>query len=361
LLAASKAVWITLTSSTWTIWKNCGRIPKRRHQRGASRGDDDWKYRDLKGYYEKKLSLCGNAGERKLARHLLYEPLKVCQVNEKGNELCQPGTSKKLAVAANLLATSIVLNVDTETLQKVKQTLERHSISKLEALLKRILTKGDVIESTRCPKLELKNFGNLPLSEQGRAECIAKAENAYRRALDLLSIMKCNLVTGLPDRFKQTFKDYFGDPDAKVDVGKLGFHGGAPPTLTGSPTRAALVRAVLDCVWQGLQTRPVRLYFGGGTIIPDVKAYTNQKVRNLERINVHLAYGFFAEHGVQAIKGDKSSRAGVLIHEFTHALAGTLDVNRAFSAFRCKQLAEQGQSALANAQNYAFFVEDALG
>jgi hypothetical protein len=104
------------------------------------------------------------------------------------------------------------------------------------------------------------------------------------------------------------------------------------------------------------------LYFGGGTIIPpSVRAYTNQKVRNDGRINVHLAYGFFTDHGEHAIKGTASSRVGVLIHEFTHALAGTVDVHRDFSHNKCRELAKQGENALTNAQNYASFVEDALG
>jgi Lysine-specific metallo-endopeptidase len=329
---------------------------------GGIPGHDDREYRDLKQYYDQKVSTwaSGTDTEKQRARNLVYEPLKVCHVKPEGKELSLPGLSKKLAVAANLLAMSIVQNIDEATLRKERANLERLSISDLEASLKKILTKGDLVNSTRIRDLEFKNFASLPVSEGRRAQYMAAAEKAFERALDLLSITKCNLVNGIRPRFEGTFKAYFGDPDAKVEVGKLGFQGGAPPTLTGSPTRGAVVRAVLDGVWQGLRTRPVRLYFGGGTVIPKVKAYTNQKVRNQGRINIHLGYDFFTVHGEQPMKGVESSRAGVLIHELTHALAGTIDEGGAFSHHRCRQLAKF-DCALTNAQSYACFVEDALG
>jgi hypothetical protein len=284
----------------------------------------------------------------------------VCKLKPDGNELSLPGLSKELAVAGNLLAMSIVQNLDTEVLQKEKVILEPLSISSLEASLKTILTKGDLVQSARIPKLELKNFGSL---NQQRAQYTADAEKAFEHALDLLSRMKCTLTaaSGIPPRCKPTFKAYFGEPDAEVDVRTLGFSHGAPPLLiVGSLTRGAVVCAVLDCVWQSLRTRPVRLYFGGGTIIPNVKGYTNQKVRNQGRINVHLAHSFFTEHGQQAIKDRMSSRGGVLIHEFTHALAGTVDAVGT-SVGECKELAKRGQGALINAQSYAFFVDDTVG
>jgi hypothetical protein len=237
--------------------------------------------------------------------------------------------------------------------------------------LKTILAKGDLVVLTENPTLELKNFGSMPASEELRANYIAGAKKAFEHALDLLSKMKCDLAFGIPQRFKQTFKDYFGDPEVKVDVGKLKFAQGASPLstfeqgerrqLTGTETRGVVVRAVLDCVWKGLRTAPVRLYFGGGTIIPNVKAYTNIKVRKDGRVNVHLAIDFFSQHTDKAIKGVNSSRGGVLIHEFTHALAGTVDVGMAMSSGQCKLLTQQGEGALINAQSYAFFVEDTVG
>ncbi|WP_222945921.1 hypothetical protein, partial [Paraburkholderia podalyriae] len=58
------------------------------------------------------------------------------------------------------------------------------------------------------------------------------------------------------------------------------------------------------------------------------------------------------------------SRGAGLIHEFTHALAGTIDVDQAFMPGRCWALAKDrdfGPRVLANAQSYASFVEDAFG
>ena len=247
---------------------------------GGIPGDDDREYRDLKQYYDKKVSIWAQSGtdtEKRRARDLVNDPLEVCKLKPDGKELCKQDGSNKLAVAANLLAMSIVLNIDTETLKKCKEIAEPRSISNLEASLKTILTKGDLVKSTRIPNLELKNFGSLPLSKGRRAQYIAAAENAYQGAKALLTTMNQKWSassTGIPEQFKQTFRAYFGDPDAKVDVVKLGFQGGAPivvvmfyrslgSVLTGSQTRWALVRAVLNCVWQGLQTKTVRLYLGG--------------------------------------------------------------------------------------------------
>jgi Lysine-specific metallo-endopeptidase len=420
LLAARKVVWDHTDEFDMKNLEMLWAYIKKQVPSGGIPGDDDRQYRDLKQYYEKKLSVYDKSDrpdeEKRQARDVVNEPLNVCNLDPEGNELYQPDTSKKLAVAAKqvptrlrpdvycptdpptkklavaatLLATSIVLNVDTETLQKVKQTLERRSISNLEALLKLMLTKGDLVVSERFPiSLELKNFGSLPLSKGRREQYIAAAENAYGCAVDLMMTMNQKWPassTGIPEQFKQTFRTYFGDPNAKVDAVKLGFYPCAPVRLVMnyrslasmsnfSQPRWACVRAVLNCVWQGLQTKMVRLYFGGSAIIPDTAAYHSFPERSSHpgRINVHLAYDFFSRRSENAIKGEKSSRAGVLIHEFTHALAGTtdaelaphalagtVDAELAYSAAQCKRLAEK-ESALTNAQSYAFFVEDALG
>jgi hypothetical protein len=75
---------------------------------GGIPGDDDRAYRDLKQYYEKKVSEWrdGTLLEKKRARELVDDPLDVCGLTREGNGLCQPSKSKELAVAANLLAMS---------------------------------------------------------------------------------------------------------------------------------------------------------------------------------------------------------------------------------------------------------------
>src|SRR5689334_8649675 len=92
---------------------------------GGIPGDDGRQYRDLKAFYE--------SGELKPdksklgALDMVTEPLKVCGLTPEGNELCQPGISpKKLAVAAYLLAMSIIQNVDYPTLKHYAKIFERH-------------------------------------------------------------------------------------------------------------------------------------------------------------------------------------------------------------------------------------------
>jgi hypothetical protein len=345
---------------------------------GGIPGHDDRQYRDLQQYYERKVTALDNTDhpeeDKRRAVDLVNDPLAVCGLTREGRELCQPGKSKELAVAANLLAMSIIKNYDRPKLQRFKQKLDRYPTIPPETL-KIMLTKGDLVASERFPiSLELKNFGSVTFQEWGQKEFIAVAENAYDRAVNLLREMDqwSASSTGIPKQFKQTFRTYFGDPDAKVDAVKLGFAPGAPvrmvmfhrslSTSTFSQTRWAWVRAVLNCVLRGLQTNMVRLYFGGRALTGVLEAYTRlpDNTRHPGRINVHVGFDFFAERGERALKGEKSSRAGVLIHEFTHVLAGTVDAELAYSAGQCKALAEK-ESALTNAQSYAFFVEDALG
>jgi hypothetical protein len=81
---------------------------------GGIPGDDDREYRDLKQCYEQKVSkwASGTDTEQRQARDLVNDPLNVCHVKPNGGELSLPGLSNKLAVAANLLAMSIVQNID---------------------------------------------------------------------------------------------------------------------------------------------------------------------------------------------------------------------------------------------------------
>ena len=118
---------------------------------------------------------------------------------------------------------------------------------------------------------------------------------------------------------------------------------------------------MLDSVFQGLQARKVRVYFGGVVLVPGVHGYTRVgKVRDGQRVNVHVSQRFFNYYREKAIKGARPSRAGALIHEFTHAFADTDDVGFSYEAGLCKALAAT-ESALINAQNYTLFVDDALG
>ncbi|WP_429534875.1 hypothetical protein [Paraburkholderia sp. WC7.3d] len=165
--------------------------------------------------------------------------------------------------------------------------------------MKILLSTGDVFQSKRFPSLQLKNFNSVSLGfESVQSAFLLGAENAFENATDLLTLMHQRLLhasSGIPEQYKETFTSYFGNPDDKVDVAALGFQGGSELGLSGSQTRSALVRAVLQCVWKGIQMRPVRLYYGGGSVIPNVRAYAPdlKTVRRNGKINIHLAIDFF--------------------------------------------------------------------
>ncbi|MDH6146546.1 MULTISPECIES: hypothetical protein [Paraburkholderia] len=330
------------------------------------------KFRDLQQYHEKKVSRWENAGGASVrkAGELITDPLEVCGLRRESTLLSTPDNPKRIAVAAMLLAMSIVLNLDEDTLRKAKPILERRDILDLEMRLKILLSTGDVFQSTRFPSLQLKNFNSVSIGfESVQTTFILGAENAFESATDLLTLMHQRLLhasSGIPEQYKETFTSYFGNPDEKVDVAALGFQGGSELGLSGSQTRSALVRAVLQCVWKGIQMRPVRLYYGGGSVIPNVRAYAPdlKTVRRDGKINIHLAIDFFSLEQQVIHDGMSISRGAGLIHEFTHALAGTIDVDQAFMPGRCRALAKDrdfGPRALANAQSYASFVEDAFG
>ena len=329
------------------------------------------KFRDLKQYHEKKVSRWVEVGktQRRRAEELIDDPLGVCQLRRTDSELTRE-RADEVPVVAMLLAMSIVLNLDEDTLRRAKAILERRDVQDIEMRLKSLLSKGDVVKSTRFPKLELKNFKSVSLGfESVEATYSAAAEDAYDGARDLLTKMGQQLLqvpSGIPMQFKGRFTEYFGNPDAIEDVAKLGFQGGAELGLSDRQPRSAVVRAVLGCVWKGIESKTMRLYFGGGTVIPKVEAYVPdiKSARRDGRINVHLAIGFFSHDQRVIHDGMSVSRGGVLVHELTHALAGTIDVGQAFMPGICKSLTNEkvwGTDALVNAQSYASFVEDAFG
>jgi hypothetical protein len=329
------------------------------------------KYRDLEAYHAKKLERWAEGGTRiqLRANGLIDDPLLVCGLKRNGTELTDHA-AKAIPVVAMLLAMSIVLNVNEDTLRKARTILAKSSAGDIEGRLKRLLSTGDLIASVPFPRLQLKNFKSVSIgTERVVDQYVTGAEEAYGAALDLLKVMSSQLLqapSGMPIQFNKTFTSYFGNPDDEQEVMKLGFQGGAQLGLGGTQPRSAIVRAVLNCVWRGVQSRNVRLYFGGGSVIPNVVAYTPEleKTHKDGRVNIHLAIDFFDHDRRVNHDGMSVSRGGVLIHEFTHALAGTIDVGQAFVPGLCKNLTNEklwGASALTNAQSYASFVEDAFG
>jgi hypothetical protein len=142
-----------------TLWAY---IKKQVPPGGIAGGDDDRQYRDLQQFYEAKL-LRATAEEKQQVRAGINDSLELCGLKPDGCDLSQQGKSKELAVAAHLLAMSIIKSCDYQALQKRKEFLDSYAKLPLGALneaLKIMLTKGDLVESERFPKLELKNFGS---------------------------------------------------------------------------------------------------------------------------------------------------------------------------------------------------------
>ena len=339
----------------------------RMHGAEGIEGDipQEGRFRDLKQYHQHKIAQweeVATTREINNINDLIKSPLEICNIRDDGNELSQPDASSKIAVAAMLLAMSIVLNLKYATLERAKAILDRLPAHEINARLRSVLTKGDLVESILYPRLQLKNFKSVSLGyETVESSYSASAESAYGVALDLLNRMHGEFVSSksLPPRLENKFGEYFGPPDAVRDVNLLGFRGGCG--LSGKQSAYDVVRAVLGRLWPTVEKRRVRLYYGGGTIVPNVVAYTNMKSRDEGRINVHLAIGFFSDHNVTR-DIFSTSRAGIVIHELTHALAGTIDVGQAFTPGQCRTLARNSpQSALVNAQNYASFTEEAYG
>ena len=77
--------------------------------------------------------------------------------------------------------------------------------------------------------------------------------------------------SGIPMQFKGKFSDYFGNPDAIGDVAKLGFQGGAELGLADRQTRSTVVRAVLNCVWKGIESRTCASTSGEAALFPSWK------------------------------------------------------------------------------------------
>ena len=208
------------------------------------------KFRDLKQYHDKKISRWKNVGgmQERRAKELIDDPLDVCKLQREGNELSTRDRSHEVPVVAMLLAMSIVLNIDEATLRKAKAILEKRDVGDIEMRLKSLLSKGDVVQSTRFPRLELKNFKSVSLGfERVEANYSAAAEDAYEGATDLLTQMRQQLLqasSGIPMQFKKTFTDYFGKSRRHRGCRKARISGRRRAGIGRSSKRSTVVRAV---------------------------------------------------------------------------------------------------------------------
>lgn len=313
-------------------------------------------YRDLNAYFREKIDNPSN--DKGDVRLMASRALKVAGLNQNryshtASTLDQPGNAHKRACAATLLAMSIIRDTGESLLTNDYKRLQKMQTSAVVAELLLLLKKGDTVRSTRHPKLELKNF-----SSAGTRTSLWKVEieDAYARAHDLL--LRCEmsfLPPSLPlaSKIRQSFTDYFGDPDTIVDTSTIPFGAGAKPSWgTKNQSRLTVAREVLRRVCRNFVRQEVRIYFGGRSIDAGTFAYVSGATNPTK---IHVGGMFFTK-----VQTGLGSEAGTIVHECTHTFAATRD--HKYRSDPCKQLAvSEPLKALSNADSYKFFVESAFG
>lgn len=313
--------------------------------------------RDLQDYVVAKFNNTSNdQGDVVL---MVTRALKVAGLDDStssaaASTLNQPGQEKKRAVAAALMAMSIIRDTDKEGLKANKLRLDKMLAPAILSELGALLTKGDSSISRRHPKLELKNFKSTGTL---LSRYTADVEDAFSRTHDML--LKCEMTFlflrgPLSGRIATAFNDYFGDPNATIDTTTIPFQSGAgrPTFPTAVQPRVAVVREVMKRVCRNFVRQNVRISFGGKSIDAGTNAYVSGKTNPTK---VHVAAGFFNKPKIGL-----STAAGTIVHECTHTFARTDD--HKYQSDPCKAMAlTKPAKALSNADSYRFFVEAAFG
>jgi hypothetical protein len=318
-------------------------------------------YRDLQVYFDQKLNnpLNDRGDVQVMARRALTVAGLGDRLSTNVSTLDQPGNEKTRAVAATLLAMSIVRDDRDADLINGRNRLSRMNTPMVESELLSILKRGDLVDSRDFRNLQLRDFG----SAGSRANLWkAQTEDAFRLATDLLEKCEQQFLVGtdrpLKPRIASAFVDYFGNPAASIDTTTLVFSakpnhfGGRPVWTPPNATHLEVVQEVMRRACQNFLRKKVLIPFGGPRVDSGTKAYAPGKI-NPTRI--HVSGRFFA----QPSKG-LGSMGGTLVHECTHAFARTRD--HEYGSNECKALVLTDlKKALSNADNYRFFVEAAFG
>jgi hypothetical protein len=282
--------------------------------------------------------------------------------------LDQPANAADAAVAAAVLAASVISAPTPTQLQVLHARLTQGGLNMAQAELRNVLTCGDVSTVRGHRNLILKNFTSTGLNRQAY---VRSAVAAYDQAKVLLSRASWRFIWRddflLFPRTRRCFRRYFGDASENVTVAQIPVSG----KLTGFKprvSRRALVRYVLHEIHRHAFSRDqVRLYFGGkhSKILPifapnnpipidlDVNIGYNRTHPDVgEATRIHLSSVFFDLPPLL--------RAGNIVHELSHAWIGTKDW--ASGDQQCSSLASSGSlQALANADSYQWFVIEAFG
>jgi len=313
-------------------------------------------YRDLQAYFDEKVANPSNEADD--VKAMARRALKAAGLDDNldsvvASTLDQPANAAKRACAAALMAMSVIRDTKGTELTVNLSRLGKMATPMVLAEMLAILSKGDMVRSTRHPKLELKNF----VSAGTRASLWKReTEDAYGRAHDML--LRCEMQflfsrgNALGGLIATAFTDYFGDPAAQIDTTTIPFGTGAKPTwTTANQTRLEVVREVLRRVCRNFVRQEVRMYFGGRSIDSGTFAYVSGKTNPTK---IHLGGAFFTK-----AKEGLGSEAGTVVHECTHTFARTKD--HAYRSDPCKALALNNPGkALSNADSYKFFVEAAF-
>ncbi|AND69066.1 hypothetical protein ATSB10_16120 [Dyella thiooxydans] len=311
--------------------------------------------RDLYTYFHEKLDNPSN--DRGDVREMANRALRVAGLRPRNSSqastLDAPENADLRARAAALLAMSIIRDMSENELTSQYARLRKLNQSAVLSELRVTLKKGDVVQSRKHPKLEMKNF-----SSAGTRASIWRheIEDAYEKTHGMLLQCEMRFLVGgttLTGPLDTAFRAYFGDPAAVVDTSALPFSDASKPVWTPSnQTRLEVVREVMRRVCRNFVRQSIRIYFGGRSIDDGTFAYVSGKTNPTK---IHVGGQFFTKG-----KEGLASEAGTIVHECTHTFAGTKD--HKYRDDPCKQLAiNDPAKAMANADSYKFFVEAAFG
>lgn len=312
-------------------------------------------YRDFDDYLDDKLTDPDNDTDD--VKEMRDRALTVCGLA--AADAATPttlATDHAKAVAATVLAMSVIRDADEDQLEKHRLRLESEPLSRVVAELRTILVKGDVVQSKAHSHLELKNFRSAGTASKRYQ---SEAEEAYARTHLLLMHARQTFVLNqgaLTGKLATGFAAYFGAPSTAIDTTTLPLRADRAPAFAAQNQSArAVVREVLRRVCDAFLQQKVRVYFGGRGIDTGTLAYV-AGARNPTK--VHLGGSFFGKK-----KLGINSQAGTVVHEFTHTFAGTKD--HAYDPAPCRALAAgvpaDRLKALTNADNYQYFVETVWG
>jgi hypothetical protein len=265
-------------------------------------------------------------------------------------ELLQQKDEKKLAVASLLLATALVKNPGLHQLSHLYQRLKNQDVNSTRKKLVHLFLEDDIYTPKKFPQLIMKGFAR---SKQD-VQYIDRLCLAFAEAREVLRRVHSGFIDPiLSDRpvapkVEQAFRKYFGDLHAKIDVSTIKFRGAKVPGQVEE--HGFLAAQSLNRIFKRvyLDSEQVIFYYGSPNLSPIFAACT---FFNPNKIEIDVNDLIFKE-------AHHSYIVNIILHEFTHSCFATFDHRYGYE--RCQHLSSSPGEALANADNYAFFMSDAF-